>query len=477
MIVKLPETIPADRPLRVTAAQISIDQTDPAGNEQRRQEALATAKANGADFVAIGGETGQYVDGRVTIATDATPFKGNDAETLDRYVRVAKETGKPVILAGTSGVIDGGKVVRAFNGLSGVFMPDGSFHPFFQRFNEGISTFEINGSLSSAFPAAPLDGGFADKARALRFALRNFMGRLGIERVVIGISGGIDSAVASALYASILQPENLLLLAMPGPFTSQTTRRLARDLAGRLGSRFAEIPIGEAVELTCRQFAELRSEGPGGGIQGAWELSPFAVENVQARDRGSRVLAAATSAFGGVASCNANKAEATVGYGTLHGDIFGWLSCLGDLWKGEVYALGRFLNGEVFGREVIPEGIFTIKPSAELSEAQSVDRGLGDPLDYPYHDKLFRAWVEEDFTTDDCRRFYADGTLAEKIGYEGDIKKLFPTEEAFGDDLTRWWLLYRGLAVAKRLQAPPVLAVSKRAFGEFAEIQRRKGAE
>ncbi|MBR4615429.1 MAG: hypothetical protein IKO55_07470 [Kiritimatiellae bacterium] len=76
MIVKLPETIPADRPLRVTAAQISIDQTDPAGNEQRRQEALATAKANGADFVAIGGETGQYVDGRVTIATDATPFKG-----------------------------------------------------------------------------------------------------------------------------------------------------------------------------------------------------------------------------------------------------------------------------------------------------------------------------------------------------------------------------------------------------------------
>lgn len=473
MIAKLSEAIPSGRPLRIAVAQISIDETDPAGNERRRQEALEAAKADGADIAAIGGETGQCDDGRATVATDDSSFRGNDAETLGRYARVARETGRPVILAGTSGVIDGGKAIRAYSGLSGVFAPDGSFHPLFPRFAEGRTTITLDGSMSSALPAAPLDGGFADKARALRFALKAFMGRLGIERVAIGISGGIDSAVASALYASILPSENLLLVAMPGPFTSQTTRRLARDLAGRLGSRFAEIPIGEAVELTCRQFAELRSEGPGGGIQGAWELSRFAVENVQARDRGSRVLAAAAAAFGGVASCNANKAEATVGYGTLHGDIFGWLSCLGDLWKGEVYAMGRFLNDEIYGREVIPEGIFTIKPSAELSEDQAVDRGLGDPLDYPYHDKLFRAWVEEDFTPEDCRRFYADGSLAEKIGYEGDIMALFPDAEAFGADLARWWRLYRGLAVAKRLQAPPVLAVSKRAFGEFPEIQRR----
>ncbi|MBR0055981.1 MAG: NAD(+) synthase, partial [Kiritimatiellae bacterium] len=168
-----------------------------------------------------------------------------------------------------SGVRDGGKVVRAFNGLSGVFTPDGAFRPLLPRFEEGFATVDAGAASRTALPPTPTDDGFADKARALRFALRTFMARLGIGRVVVGISGGIDSAVASALYASLLAPENLLLVAMPGPFTSQTTRRLARELAAGIGARFAEIPIGEAVELTCRQFAELRSEGPGGGIQGA----------------------------------------------------------------------------------------------------------------------------------------------------------------------------------------------------------------
>lgn len=456
---------------RVAVAQIAFDQTDPIANEARRADAIARATAAGADFVAVGGESGQYEDGTVTIVTDASVFDGNAAETLDRYARQAAATGRPVVLAGTSGVRDGGKAIRVFNGLCGVFLPDGSFRQALPRFEEGFAVIDL--SAPDALPApAPLADTFADKARALRFGLRAFMARLAIPRVVIGISGGIDSAVASALYASLLKPEDLLLLAMPGPFTSQTTRRLARELAGNLGARFAEIPIGEAVDLTCRQFAELKSEGPGGGIAGAWELSSFAVENVQARDRGSRVLAAAASAFGGVVSCNANKAEATIGYGTLHGDIFGWLSCIGDLWKGEVYALGRFLNDEVFGREAIPDGIFKIKPSAELSDAQAVDRGLGDPLDYPYHDKLFRAWVEDDLTPVDCTRFFADGTLAAHIGYEGDLKSLFADADAFAADLGRWWNLYRGLAVAKRLQAPPAMALSKRAFGEFAEFQR-----
>ena len=101
-----------------------------------------------------------------------------------------------------------------------------------------------------------------------------------------------------------------------------------------------------------------------------------------------------------------------------------------------------------------------------------MDRGLGDPLDYPYHDKLFRAWVEDDFSPDDCRRFFADGSLAARIGYDGDPAALFPSREAFEADLRRWWSMFRGLSVAKRLQAPPVLAVSRRAFGEFPELQR-----
>lgn len=462
----------APSPLRVSIAQVSVEEGDQRLADARVLEAESRARADGAGFVAIGGEAGFYEDDRVAIATNGFTV-GSDIESeMAKCAALAKSGGKHVVVAGASGVRDGGKAIRVLAGISGVFTPDGAWHEILPRLKPGFATFTLDAALSAA-PAGAFETGFADRARAIRHGVGAFMERLGIGRVVVGVSGGIDSAVAASLYASLLPPEDILLVAMPGPFTSQTTRRLARELASNLGSRFAEVPIGEAVELTCRQFAELRSEGPGGGIAGAWELSPFAVENVQARDRGSRVLAAAASAFGGVVSCNANKAETTIGYGTLHGDIFGWLSCLGDLWKGEVYDMGRFLNSEVFGRDVIPEGIFKIRPSAELSEAQAVEHGLGDPLDYPYHDRLFRFWVEDGATPDDCLRFWRDGSLAGRIGYDGDLRASFAKDADFEADLMRWWRLYRGLAVAKRLQAPPVLAVSRRAFGEFPEIQRK----
>lgn len=474
MIERIDASPASEKRLRVALAQIAIDETDPVATEARCREAVARAKAEGCAFAVIGGDGAQCEAGGAVLVSSASCFGRGDAGGLDMagLAACAAKNGKMVAVAGASGVRDGGKAIRTLDGASGVFTPDGAWHPVLPRFEPGFAIVDLS-RPEALPPAQPLVDSFETKAIALRFGLKAFMERLGISRVVIGVSGGIDSAVASALYASLLPPEDILLLAMPGPYTSQTTRRLARELAENLGSRFAEIPIGESVELTCRQFAELKSEGPGGGIAGAWELSPFAVENVQARDRGSRILAAAASAFGGVASCNANKAEITIGYGTLHGDIFGWLSCLGDLWKGEVYSLGRFLNDAIFRRNVIPEGIFTIKPSAELSEAQAVEHGLGDPLNYPYHDRLFRFWVEEEATPEDCVRFFADGSLAGRIGYDGDLSKLFGSAGDFEADMRRWWRLYRGLATSKRIQAPPVLAVSPRAFGEFPELQRR----
>lgn len=343
------------------------------------------------------------------------------------------------------------------------------------RLEQGRALLDLSSLEETAKPyTSHSNADFAIKVETLIFGTKTFLKRLGIERVVIGISGGIDSAVAAALYGAILPKENVLLVAMPGPFTSQTTRTLGREIAKNLGTRFAEIPIGEAVDLTQHQFSELVSSGPGGGVRGAWELSSFALENVQARDRGSRVLSAAAAAFGGVISCNANKDEITIGYGTLHGDIIGYLSVLGDLWKGEVYKLGRYLNEVVYKAEVIPEGIFQIKPSAELSDNQSVDKGLGDPLVYPYHDKVFKSWVEGETSPGDLLSEYDAGRLETYIGYEGNVAELFKDRRAFYGDLCRWWNLYKGLAVAKRLQAPPVLALSSRAFGEFPEAQSAK---
>ena len=191
------------------------------------------------------------------------------------------------------------------------------------------------------------------------------------------------------------------------------------------------------------------------------------MENVQARDRSSRVLSAISGAFGGVFTCNANKSEATVGYTTLYGDLGGFLANIADLWKGEVYQLARHVNEQVFKRAVIPEGSFAVTPSAELSSAQNVDEGKGDPILYPYHDKVFASWVERwnRATPEDLLAWYANGTLEREIGYDGKIADLFPDAATFTADLERWWNLYSGLAVAKRVQAPPVLAVKRRAFG------------
>jgi NAD+ synthase (glutamine-hydrolysing) len=181
------------------------------------------------------------------------------------------------------------------------------------------------------------------------------------------------------------------------------------------------------------------------------------------------LLAGVAAAFGGVFSCNTNKAEMTIGYGTLYGDIAGHLCVLGDLWKSDVYEVGRWLNDQVYRREVIPEGIFTIKPSAELSADQAVDEGKGDPLNYPYHDRLFFAFVQRwnRASPEELLTWYAEGTLNADLSLPEsvDAYTLFPDVASFCADLERWWRLYTGLGVVKRIQAPPVLAISSRAFG------------
>ena len=383
---------------------------------------------------------------------------------------------RPVFYANAVGIQDEDKLVHIYRGDSAVFDAGGRRVALATPFEECALTLSPAdcGDKCSIREIPIADEGVGEMVEALRYGLREMMAQTGVRRVVIGVSGGIDSAVSTALYGSILKPEDILLVSMPGPFTSATTRGLAHQLARNVGARFAEIPIGESVELTKRQFAELVTDGPNGAMAGAWSLSPSAVENVQARDRGSRILAAAAAAFGGVVSCNANKDECTVGYGTMYGDITGWLCCLGDLWKQDVYNVGRYLNEKVYKREVIPDGIFKVKPSAELSEKQAVEKGLGDPLVYPYHDALFRVWVEGSLAPVDILEWYLDGELDDNLelgDVDVDIGKLFPTAAEFIADLERWWNLYCGLSVAKRLQTPPTLVVSHFPLGTVTSSQ------
>ena len=395
------------------------------------------------------------------INLSCSPFTlGKNNKRHRVFSRMAREAAAPLIYVNNVGIQNNGKTIYTFDGCSTAYGINGETLLHCQPFIEqlcSISLEELIHPSPSSQVAVPNDIGIDSIFDCLEFGVRRFLQQTGLTKIVVGVSGGIDSAVAAALYAHVLGPENLLLINMPSRFNSSTTINLAHRLATNLGCRCVDIPIGESVELTLRQ---MESAG--------LALSPFMQENVQARDRSSRILAAAAAAFGGAFTCNANKSELTVGYCTLYGDESGFLAALADLWKHQVYALGHYMNQRIFAAEVIPAEVFSIVPSAELSAEQDVDAGKGDPLIYPYHDYLFRSFVErwQRATPEDLLQWYANGTLEENIGCEPGLpSRLFPSVSDFISDLERWWRLYTGMGVAKRIQAPPVLAVSRRAFG------------
>jgi NAD+ synthase (glutamine-hydrolysing) len=380
----------------------------------------------------------------------------------------AERLKKPLLYVNNVGIQNNGKTVYTFDGASCIYDAHAHQISLPARFETGLLQADI--SLDQPEFETPVNthaDGIADIYQALVFGIGEFMQMIGVPRVVVGISGGIDSAVTAALYSRILSRENLLIANLPSRFNSSTTVKLARALAANLGCYYAELPIEDSVRLTTAQVNGLAIASADGSLRTRLILSDFMVENVQARDRSARLLAALAAAFGGVFTCNANKAEATVGYTTLYGDLAGYLAALADLWKGEVFALGRYLNKEVFQREVIPSGCFDLTPSAELSPAQAVDEGKGDPLIYPYHDRLFAGWVESwaRTTPEEIMEWYLAGTLEKQLGYEGKLTDLFPSAREFIADLEHWWRQYNCMGVAKRIQAPPVLAVKRRAFG------------
>jgi NAD+ synthase (glutamine-hydrolysing) len=412
----------------------------------------------------IGILAGHGVDLFLNISASPFTLDKNDKRNrvLSEHVRRAA---RPLVYCNHTGIQDNGKTVFTFDGSSCVYDARGGCLPAGRPFQETEFTFALPLERATAAAQAPRDT-VAALDEALLYGTRKFMERVGVRRVVVGASGGIDSAVVAALYSRILPPGDLLLVNMPSRHNSPTTRGLARELAANLDALYTEAPIEDSVTRTCRQIESL-SVTSASGRNCPLKLTPFMQENVQARDRSARVLAALAAAFGGVFTCNGNKSELTVGYATLYGDLGGYLANIADLWKTEVYALARHMNTAVFGRTVIPAGSLSVTPSAELSPDQNVDEGKGDPIVYPYHDTVFRAWVEwwNRATPEDLLTWYAEGTLEQHLGYEGRVASLFPAATAFVADLERWWNAYQGMGVAKRIQAPPVLAVKRRAFG------------
>ena len=410
---------------------------------------------------------GKNVDLFVNIS--CSPFTVNKNLKRNRvFAAKAVQHKKPLIYVNNIGIQNNGKTVFTFDGLSCIYDSHGNQIVCSSPFEEKTLAFDIplNGEEFGQ-PIQLKEDSIAEIYKALNFGTQRFMELCGIKRVTVGISGGIDSAVVAAIYSRILKPKDLLLVNMPGKFNSQTTRNLAKELADSLGCCYAEVPIDGSVTLTTSQIDGITVRNAEGTIEQRIELNQFLLENIQARDRSSRILAAISAAFGGVFTCNANKSEATVGYTTLYGDLGGYLANIADLWKTEVYQLAAYMNEQVFHGQIIPRGSFDIVPSAELSNAQNVDEGMGDPLVYPYHDLLFKSWVESwnRTTPEEIINWYIEGCLEKKLGYKGKLPAIFKDAKSFVADLERWWGQYQGMGLAKRIQAPPVLAIKKRAFG------------
>lgn len=412
----------------------------------------------------------RIIEADIHLTIDSAPFITSSQEhKYTIFSKLTTDTQTPFIYVNATGIQNSGKTIYLFDGISSVYDAGGqliaSCEPFVNKMQ--IATLNIQGDNSYIAPPEP-SRPIAQIYQALHYGVKKFLDQIGVHKIVIGASGGIDSAVAAALYVNVVGKGNVLLVNMPSRFNSDTTKNLSKQLAENLGCHYAIMPIQDVYTTTVDQLKDTPILHTEEGSTHHLTVSSFVQENIQARDRSSRILAGIAAAWGGVFTCNANKVETTIGYCTLYGDAAGFLAALADLWKHQVYELAYYFNTDVFDHEVIPQGIIDIVPSAELSNQQSVDEGKGDPLVYPYHDYLFRAFIEDqqNATPEKLLKQYADGTLEEYIGCEADlVAKHFPTAKDFIDDLERWWKQFTGMAVAKRIQSPPIIAVTARPYG------------
>jgi NAD+ synthase (glutamine-hydrolysing) len=261
---------------------------------------------------------------------------------------------------------------------------------------------------------------------ALELGLRDYVGKNGFGDVVLGLSGGIDSALVAALAAEALGPEHVVCVSMPSQFSSEGTRSDAKRVAENLGARYLEIPIESIVEAVGAAL-ETAFEGTERGI---------AEENIQARVRGLLVMALSNK-FGWLPLATGNKSELSVGYATLYGDMAGGFALLKDVYKTDVFRLAAHLN-ERARRELIPLSIIERAPSAELRADQRDEDSLPP---YDELDRVLEAYVEldssrEELTTD---------------GFDKDV-----VDRAVG-------MIDR--AEYKRRQAPPGVKLRPKAFG------------
>lgn len=349
----------------------------------------------------------------------ASPWqRGKDSTRQAIVRRAAERVQAPVVYVNAVG----GNDELVFDGHSMIAMPDGRLHAGLAPFEEALSVIDLEqpATVHEHFSRAIEEDLFA----ALVLGLRDYVFKSGFHKAIIGLSGGIDSALTAAIAVEALGQESVVGVALPSRISSQHSIDDARSLAANLGIAFHLVEISPLVAAAEQELAPIFSG----------TAADVTEENIQARARGL-LLMALSNKFGAILLSTGNKSEISVGYCTLYGDMAGGLALLSDLPKTDVFKLSRWINRD---REVIPWNTITKPPSAELRPDQKDEDSLPP---YEILDEILRLYVEEGRSRAEIVEAGFDASTVHEVARKVDLNEY------------------------KRKQAAPGIKISPLAFG------------
>jgi len=383
---------------------------------------------------------------------NASPFApGKGMKRREEIRRHISENRIPFAYLNTVGASDNGKNIIPFDGQSMAFNKKGELVKIGNQFSEDVIFFEYNPKTKDIEgPLAEVPKYHREKElyEALVMGLRDYAKKTEFSSAIESVSGGIDSCLGLVICAEAFGQGKVKAYSLPTQYNSKETKEIAKALCENLGIEFREIPIEVIYQKVSSEFSSSNHE----------IKKSVTKENLQARIRGLMLMTESNDS-GALLVSNGNKTEMALGYATLYGDMCGGISVIGDLSKQDVYKVAKYVN-ELYGRDVIPNEAFELKPSAELSFGQV------DPFDYVAVSPIADSLIER-YDPSELKRLFRGHMLnEEKFGKYPGGESIYEKydEKSFGQLVDETYERFRK-STFKRIQAPPIIAVSERALG------------